>query len=133
MAKFPSKKQPNFCPLRQFLSIREQVLKNSLIFVHYTVNLGFEMVPEKGSGQTARNAFVKMNWNNGALVWLEREEGVTGVDAPKDSKDGSNGLTGEWAVVPQRLVLANGPRYIGRGMTSTVRGLGEAILVLGEK
>jgi hypothetical protein len=85
------------------------------------VNLGFEMVPEKGSGQTARNAFVKMNWDNGALVWLEREEEAASVDAPKGSKDGSNGLTGEWAVVPQRLVLAYGPRYICRDIAAEVR------------
>ena len=32
------------------------------------VNLGFEMVPEKGSGQSPRNAFVKENWNNGAVL-----------------------------------------------------------------
>ena len=107
---------------------KQQMHRAKLAFVNQlskvlaeAVNLGFATVPQSGSGMTARNAFVKTNWNNGALVWLEREEGVTGVDAPKDSKDGSNGLTGEWAVVPQRLVLANGPRYIGRGMTATVR------------
>jgi len=107
---------------------KQQMHRAKLAFVNRlskelaeAVNLGFEMVPEKGSGMTARNAFVKTNWDNGALVWLEREEEAASVDAPKGSKDGNNGLSGEWAVVPQRLVLANGPRYIGRGMTATVR------------
>lgn len=107
---------------------KQQMHRAKLAFVNQlskvlaeAVNLGFAMVPQSGSGMTARNAFVKTNWDNGALVWLEREEEAASVDAPKDSKDGSNGLTGEWAVVPQRLVLANGPRYIGRGMTATVR------------
>ena len=107
---------------------KQQMHRAKLAFVNRlskvlaeAVNLGFEMVPEKGSGQTARNAFVKTNWNNGALVWLEREEEAASVDAPKDSKDGSNGLTGEWAVVPQRLVLAYGPRYICRDIAAEVR------------
>lgn len=101
------------------------------------VNLGFEMVPEKGSGQTARNAFVKENWNNGALVWTEREQsraiGPTSderegdeasVDASGQSQGNDTsgvGLTGEWGIVPQRLVVAYGPRYIGQGMTASVR------------
>lgn len=65
------------------------------------VNLGFEMVPEKGSGQTARNAFVKMNWGNGSVAWDEEK--------------------GEWGIVPQGLVLAYGPRYICRDITAEVR------------
>lgn len=86
------------------------------------VNLGFEMVPEKGSGQTARNAFVKMNWDNGALVWLERKEEDTaggGLDQENDAS-GSE-LPGEWGIVPQRLVLAYGPRFIGQRMKASVR------------
>ncbi len=87
------------------------------------VNLGFETVPEKGSGQSPRNAFVKENWNNGALVWLEREE-----DADVDASGQTQGneasgveLSGEWGIVPQRLVLAYGPRCIGQRMTASVR------------
>ena len=83
------------------------------------VNLGFEMVPEKGSGQSPRNAFVKENWNNGALVWLEREE-----DSATGGKEGGasgDAMPGEWGIVPQRLVVAYGPRYIGQGMTASVR------------
>lgn len=65
------------------------------------VNLGFEMAPEKGSGQTARNAFVKMNWDNGSVAWDEEKS--------------------EWGIVPQRLVLAYGPRYICRDIAAEVR------------
>ena len=78
------------------------------------VNLGFEKVPEPGSGQSPRNAFVKMNWNNGALMWLEREEDQENVASDE-------GLPGEWEIVPQRLALAYGPRYIGQRMTASVR------------
>ena len=87
---------------------KQQMHRAKLAFVNRlskelaeAVNLGFEMVLEKGSGQTARNAFVKMNWDNGSVAWDEEKS--------------------EWGIVPQRLVLANGPRYIGRGMTATVR------------
>lgn len=87
------------------------------------VNLGFEKVPEPGSGQSPRNAFVKENWNNGALVWLEREE-----DADVDASGQTQGneasgveLSGEWGIVPQRLVVAYGPRCIGQRMTASVR------------
>lgn len=88
------------------------------------VNLGFEMVPEKGSGQSPRNAFVKENWNNGALVWLEKEEEEPGVDTSEQSQgdEASGGtLPGEWGVVPQRLAVAYGPRHIGQRMTASVR------------
>ena len=83
------------------------------------VNLGFEMVPEKGSGQSPRNAFVKENWDNGALVWLERDEN----EGERTQEDGtsSNALPGEWGIVPQRLMVAYGPRYIDNGMTASVR------------
>lgn len=88
------------------------------------VNLGFEMVPEKGSGQSPRNAFVKENWNNGALVWLEKEEEEAGDDT-SEQKQGDNAsgveLPGEWGIVPQRLVVAYGPRHIGQRMTASVR------------
>ncbi len=72
------------------------------------VNLGFEMVPEKGSGQSPRNAFVKENWNNGALVWLEREADEAGIDVNGQSQgNDASGveLSGEWGIVPPRLVL----------------------------
>lgn len=84
------------------------------------VNQGFAMVPGKGSGQTARNAFVKMNWDNGALVWQEKE-GVI-ADKQRDGNEVSvNELSGEWGIVPQRLVLAYGPRHIGQKMAAEVR------------
>lgn len=85
------------------------------------VNLGFEMVPEKGSGQSPRNAFVKENWNNGALVWLEREEDDDATDSQKQVAKAVSTLTGEWGIMPQRLVVAYGPRYIGQRMTASVR------------
>lgn len=88
------------------------------------VNEGFAMVPESGSGQSPRNAFVKENWDNGALVWLEREDGEAGVDAVGQiqGNDASGvELPGEWGIVPQRLMLARGPRYIGWNMTAAVR------------
>ena len=100
------------------------------------VNLGFEMVPEKGSGQSPRNAFVKMNWDNGALVWTEREQsranGLTSDEREEEAgvetseqKQGNNAscveLPGEWGIVPQRLVVAYGPRHIGQRMTASVR------------
>lgn len=88
------------------------------------VNLGFEMVPEKGSGQSPRNAFVKENWNNGALVWLEREEEEAGVDESGQKQEAEASgveLPGEWGIVPQRLVVAYGPRHIGQRMTASVR------------
>ena len=81
------------------------------------VNLGFGMVPEKGSGQSPRNAFVKMNWNNGALVWQEQKEEDSATGEQKQEKDSpSNELHGEWGIVPGQLIVAYGPRYIGQGM-----------------
>ena len=100
------------------------------------VSLGFETVPEPGSGQSPRNAFVKMNWDNGALVWLEHEEDNEAAGGQKQGSEATaadvNGqsqgndapgveLPGEWGIVPQRLVVAYGPRYIGQGMTASVR------------
>lgn len=95
------------------------------------VNLGFAMVPESGSGQSPRNAFVKANWNNGALVWIEHEQGrATGAECDRQEVAGSMGapdnasagLTGEWGIRPELLMLADGPRYIDRSMTATVSG-----------
>ena len=87
---------------------KQQMHRAKLAFVNRlskvlaeAVNLGFEMVPEKGSGQTARNAFVKMNWDNGSVAWDEEKS--------------------EWGIVPQRLVLAYGPRYICRDIAAEVR------------
>lgn len=87
---------------------KQQMHRAKLAFVNRlskelaeAVNLGFEMVPEKGSGQTARNAFVKMNWDNGSVAWDEEKN--------------------EWGIVPQRLVLAYGPRYICRDIAAEVR------------
>lgn len=101
------------------------------------VNVGFEKVPEPGSGHSPRNAFVKENWDNGALVWTERkqsrangltsderEEDEAGVDASGQSQGNDTSgveLTGEWGIVPQQLVVAYGPRYIGQRMTASVR------------
>ncbi len=55
------------------------------------VNEGFAMVPERGSGQTPRNAFVKANWDNGSMTWDEEK--------------------GEWGVRFEKLKVASGPRY----------------------
>jgi hypothetical protein len=108
---------------------KQQMHRAKLAFVNRlskelaeAVNLGFEMVPEKGSGQTARNAFVKMNWDNGALVWLEREEDEAAAGRQGQENEDSGGeLPGEWGIVPQRLVLAYGPRYICRDIAAEVR------------
>lgn len=61
---------------------KQQMHRAKLAFVNQlskvlkeAVNLGFAMVPKSGSGMTARNAFVKTNMHNGALVWPEREQG----------------------------------------------------------
>lgn len=89
------------------------------------VNAGFATVPEAGSGQSPRNAFVKENWDNGSLVWLEREEENVGVDASGQSQGNGTSageLFGEWAICPERLRLASGPRYIGRGIAADVVG-----------
>ena len=42
-----------------------------------------------------------MNWDNGSVAWDEEK--------------------GEWGIVPQRLVLAYGPRYICRDIAAEVR------------
>ena len=62
------------------------------------VNRGFAKVPQRGSGQTARNAFVHENFHNGALVWDEE--------------------SGEWSFRPDLLCLAQGPRYVGQGIAA---------------
>lgn len=84
------------------------------------VNAGFATVPEKGSGQSPRNAFVKENWNNGALAWLEREE-EDGREQEQEKDVSIDTLSGMWGIVPQRLVLAYGPRHIGQRMKASVR------------
>ena len=83
------------------------------------VNLGFALAA-KSDAMSARNAFVKANWANGALVWMEWDEHEAGVGAPKGG-DGNDGPSGKWALVPERLMLASGTRHIGMGMTATVR------------
>lgn len=106
---------------------KQQMHRAKLAFVNRlskvleeAVNLGFEMVPEKDSGQSARNAFVKKNWDNGALEWIERgEEDVAGGEQGKETL--GDVLPGEWVIVPQRLLVAYGPRYIGQGITAEVR------------
>ena len=66
------------------------------------VNIGFVRVPEPGSLQSPRNAFVKANWDNGALVW-------------NDSRSA-------WELCPERLLLADGPRFINPDMTASLEG-----------
>ena len=64
------------------------------------VNLGFLRVAEETKKQTPRNAFVKANWDNGALCWNEE--------------------TTAWELCPERLLLAQGPRHIPAGITAEV-------------
>lgn len=66
------------------------------------VNLGFARVAEETKIQTPRNAFVKANWENGALCWNEE--------------------TSAWEFCPQKLLLADGPRYISSDITAAVEG-----------
>ena len=66
------------------------------------VNLGFLRVAEETKKQTPRNAFVKANWDNGALCW--------------------NVETNVWELCPERLLLAQGPRHIPDGITAEVDG-----------
>ncbi len=66
------------------------------------VNIGFARIAEEALNQTPRNAFVKANWDNGALRWDEE--------------------TGAWALCPERLLLAQGPRHIPDGITAEVDG-----------
>ena len=64
------------------------------------VNLGFARVPDADVKHTPRNAFVKKNWDNGALQWNEE--------------------TGVWELCPEHLKVADGPRYIPDNMTAEV-------------
>lgn len=64
------------------------------------VNLGFAKVPEPKSMQSPRNAFVKANWDKGALIW--------------------NQETSAWELCYERLLLAQGPRFISPQMTARV-------------
>ena len=66
------------------------------------VNLGFARVAEEAKKQTPRNAFVKANWENGALCWNEE--------------------TNAWELCPGRLLLAQGPRHIPAVITAEVEG-----------
>lgn len=64
------------------------------------INLGYAKIPKAGSMQSPRNAFVHENFYNGAIVWDEE--------------------ACEWGLVPERLKLADGPRYIARRMSAEV-------------
>lgn len=66
------------------------------------VNLGFARVAEEAKKQTPRNAFVKANWENGALCWNEE--------------------TAAWELCPERLLLAEGPRHIPAGIAAEIEG-----------
>lgn len=66
------------------------------------VNIGFARVASEAGRQTPRNAFVKANWDNGALRWNEE--------------------TSLWELCPERLLLALGPRHIPAEMTAEVDG-----------
>lgn len=66
------------------------------------VNLGFLRIAEETKKQTPRNAFVKANWDNGALCWNEE--------------------TTAWELCPERLLLAQGPRHIPAVITAEVEG-----------
>lgn len=66
------------------------------------VNLGFFRVAEETKKQTPRNAFVKANWDNGALCWDED--------------------TNSWTLCPGHLQLAQGPRHIPAVITAEVEG-----------
>ena len=66
------------------------------------VNIGFARVAEETRNLTPRNAFVKANWDNGALCWNEE--------------------TNAWKLHPEHLLLAQGPRHIPDGITAEVDG-----------
>lgn len=66
------------------------------------VNLGFLRVAEDAKRQTPRNAFVKVNWDNGVLCWNEE--------------------TAAWDLCPERLLLAEGPRHIPAVITAEIEG-----------
>lgn len=88
-------------------SPKQQMHRDKLAFLNRlsavladAVNLGFAMVPKPGSGQTARNAFVHENWENGTAVWDDEH--------------------GEWDLCPERLLLAKGPRFISGDISAAV-------------
>jgi hypothetical protein len=64
------------------------------------VNIGFARAPDADVKHTPRNAFVKKNWDNGALQWNEE--------------------TGVWELCPKHLKVADGPRYVPDNMTAEV-------------
>lgn len=64
------------------------------------VNIGFALVPKPGSGQSPRNAFVKLNWKQEAFAWDEE--------------------SGTWGIIPERLMVAYGPRFISCDIVTTV-------------
>ena len=66
------------------------------------VNLGFLRVAKDTKKQNPRNAFVKANWDNGALSWNEE--------------------TDTWELCPEHLLLSQGPRHIPAGITADVEG-----------
>lgn len=66
------------------------------------VNLGFARVAEETKGLTPRNAFVKANWDNGAMRWNEE--------------------TSLWELCPEQLLLAQGPRHIPANITAELDG-----------
>ncbi len=66
------------------------------------VNLGFARAAEETKGLTPRNAFVKANWDNGAMRWNEE--------------------TSLWELCPEQLLLAQGPRHIPAGITAELDG-----------
>ena len=66
------------------------------------VNLGFLRVAEESKKQTPRNAFVKANWDNGALCWNEE--------------------TTAWELCPEHLLLSQGPRHIPADITAEIDG-----------
>ena len=66
------------------------------------VNIGFAHAAEEIKIQTPRNAFVKANWDNGAMRWDEE--------------------TSLWELCPEQLLLAQGPRHIPAGITAELDG-----------
>ena len=98
-------------------TIKQQMHRAKIAFINRlssvlaeAVNLGFEMVPEKGSGQSPRNAFVKMNWNNGSIVWTEREQcRANGQTIDEREQCRANGQT----IDERKQCRANGQREEG--------------------
>ncbi len=124
---------------------KQQMHRAKLAFVNRlskvlaeAVNMGFAKVPVKGSCQSPRNAFVKANWDNGSIVWAEREHGrVNGAEGEEREHGRVNGAEGEerepsqedgaevegmgaWELCPERLEVAKGPRYISRSIAATI-------------